>query len=168
MRAVVMRVTHASVRVADHTAGEIGPGLLVLLGVERGDSAHDVTYLATKVANLRVFDGPDGAWRSAREIHGTVLVVSQFTLLGDVRRGRRPDFGRAAPGPEAEPLIDEGVQALRALNLSVATGIFGAHMQVESVNDGPYTLLVETRRPFSEANGPDERTTEAAPQGTRS
>jgi len=150
MRAVVMRVRWAAVHVAGETVGAIGPGLLALVGVERGDAAHDVEALADKIANLRVFDGAGGPARCVREVSGAVLVVSQFTLLADTRRGRRPDFGRAAPGEEAEPMVDALVARLRTYGLDVQTGRFGAAMQVESVNDGPYTVLVDTRRSLFE------------------
>ena len=150
MRAVVQRVTRASVTVGDgpdaRVVGAIGPGLCVLVGVTHTDDAETARRLAAKVAGLRVLAGDDGRMdRSVVEAgpgHG-VLVVSQFTLYGDTSRGRRPGWSAAAPGDLAEPLVDAVVAELRAMGLDVATGSFGADMQVELVNDGPVTLLVE-------------------------
>ena len=140
MRAVVTRVTRAAVVVDDHPVGQIGVGLLVLVGVTHDDTPTIAAGLARKVYGLRIMrdelsvaDLPDAA----------VLVVSQFTLYGDVRKGRRPTWAAAAPGAVAEPLVDAFVAELRRAGASVSTGTFGADMQVESVNDGPITLLVE-------------------------
>lgn len=147
MIAVVQRVSRASVRVSGETVGEIGPGLLVLLGVQRGDGAEAAAWMARKVAGLRMFDtGGRARERSVQEIGGSVLAVSQFTLLGDCRKGRRPSFGRAAPGPEAEGLYERFCALLRRAGLPVETGRFGAMMEVSLVNDGPYTLLLESPR----------------------
>lgn len=146
MRAVAMRVRDASVSIAGEVVGAIGTGLLVLLAVERGDGPRDVLQMADKVASLRVFDGPDGSRKSVIEAQGAVLVISQFTLLGDTRRGRRPDFVRAAPAAEAEPLVRAVVEGLWSQGLQVATGRFGADMQVTSVNDGPFTVWIDSRR----------------------
>ena len=124
--------------------GEIGPGLLVLVGVTHGDTEADAAWLAAKVAGLRVFDDDQGRMnRSLAETGGGALVVSQFTLYGDARRGRRPSYVAAAPPEVAEPLVEAVVAELRARGATVATGRFGARMQVASVNDGPMTLLLE-------------------------
>ncbi len=147
MRAVVQRVSAARVRVDDRLIGEIGIGLLVLAGVEKGDGAGDITYIAGKVHGLRVFEGVDGKMNlSVADVRGEVLAVSQFTLCGDCRRGRRPSFDEAEVPAAARPLYDGLVRELRALNLKVETGEFQAHMQVELVNDGPVTLLLDSRR----------------------
>jgi D-aminoacyl-tRNA deacylase len=149
MRAVVQRVASARVRVEDETAGEIGPGLLVLLGVRQDDSPADAHYVAEKVANLRVF--PDAAGRmevSAREAGAEVLVVSQFTLYGDARKGRRPSYARAAGGALAVTLYEEVCARLRQAGFRVATGRFGAMMRVEMVGDGPVTILLDSERQF--------------------
>jgi len=139
-------VTEASVTVGGEVVGRIGPGLCVLVGVTHTDDADLARRLAARLARLRVFPGADGRMdRSVDEMgtgHG-VLVVSQFTLYGDTSRGRRPGWSAAAPGDRAEPLIEVVVDELRARGLEVATGVFGADMQVESVNDGPVTLLLE-------------------------
>ena len=140
MRAVVQRVRRAAVDVAAERVGEIGPGLLVLVGVTHADTSAEAEYLARKVHGLRILrdeaslaDSPDAA----------ALVVSQFTLYGSTRKGRRPSWSDAAPGPHAEPLVRVFAEALRALGTRVETGRFGADMQVESVNDGPVTLIIE-------------------------
>ena len=147
MRAVVQRVTSARVRVGDRVTGEIGAGLLVLLGVGREDAAADVAYTARKIRDLRVFDGADGRPmdRSVHEVAGAVLVVSQFTLYGDVRKGRRPSFDTAARPETARALYEEVVRELRATGLHVETGEFQAMMHVELVNDGPVTILIDSR-----------------------
>ncbi len=144
MRAVVARVARAAVRVDGATVGEIGPGLLVLLGVhrddpDREDRAAAVAAMARKLHELRILDGE----RSCAESGAPLLVVSQFTLYGDTRRGRRPSWSAAAPPGVARPLVDAVVEALRARGAAVATGVFGATMAVESVNDGPFTVLLE-------------------------
>ena len=147
MRAVVQRVTSARVRVNHRIVGEIGAGLLVFAGVERGDAADDVRYIAGKVGYLRIFEDAAGKMnRSLADIAGAVLVVSQFTLCGDCRRGRRPSFDDAEPPVTAKPLYEDLVAQLRAMNLKVETGEFQAHMQVELENDGPVTLLIDSRR----------------------
>ena len=150
MRAVVQRVTSARVRVGERTAGEIGAGLLVLLGIGRDDTAADAAYLAAKIRDLRLFDGAAGKPmdRSVADAGGSVLVVSQFTLYGDVRRGRRPSFDDAAPPDRARVLYEDLVRELRAIPLPVATGEFQAMMQVELVNDGPVTILIDSRKRF--------------------
>ncbi|MDQ0425788.1 MULTISPECIES: D-aminoacyl-tRNA deacylase [Cellulomonas] len=141
MRAVVQRVTHAAVRVDGEVVGRIDrPGLLALVGVTPGDGPAQVEVVARKIAELRILRDE----RSAVDVGAPVLVVSQFTLYADVRKGRRPTWNAAAPGPVAEPLVDAVVAALRARGLEVATGRFGADMAVELVNDGPVTILVES------------------------
>lgn len=144
MRAVVQRVTSASVRVGAEVVGAIDPapgaqGLVVLLGVTHGDDDERARTLAAKVWGLRILDDE----RSASDVGAPVLVVSQFTLYADTRKGRRPSWGAAAPRPVSEPLVEAFVAALRALGADVATGRFGADMQVELVNDGPVTLIVD-------------------------
>jgi D-aminoacyl-tRNA deacylase len=140
MRAVVQRVTRAAVRVDGAVVGEIGLGLLVLLGVTHADGAPAAAALARKVHGLRIMRDE----RSVAELPGAgVLVVSQFTLYGDARKGRRPTWAAAAPRSVAEPLVDAFVGALRGLGATVATGVFGADMQVELVNDGPVTVLLD-------------------------
>ena len=147
MRAVIQRVSEASVTVDDAVVGQIGHGLLVLLGAGAGDDAADADVLAEKIANLRVFSDADGRFnRSLLDVSGAALVVSQFTLYADTRRGRRPSFSDAAPPEVAAPLIDVFAAALRRLSVEVATGVFGAHMHVALVNDGPVTILLDTER----------------------
>ena len=149
MRAVVQRVSRASVSVEGQTVGEIGPGLLVLLGVGRGDSEADADLLADKVANLRIF--PDAAGQMNRSIldtSGGVLVVSQFTLLGDARKGRRPSYLEAAPPEEANRLYGHFAAKLRESGLRVAEGVFRAMMEVALVNQGPVTILLDSRKGF--------------------
>ena len=150
MRAVVQRVTSARVLVDGRVAGEIGRGLLVLLGVGRDDTGVDAAYTATKVRELRVFENGAGKPmdQSVAAVGGAILVVSQFTLYGDVRRGRRPSFDAAAPPEQARGLYGAFVRELRAAGIAVSTGEFQAMMQVELVNDGPVTILVESRRTF--------------------
>lgn len=144
MRAVVQRVTSARVRVGGAVVGRIGPGLCVLVGVTHDDTAAAAARMAAKLAAVRLFgDDAGGMNRSVVEDGGSVLVVSQFTLYGDAGRGRRPSWSAAAPGPVAEPLVDAVVDGLRAAGLHVETGVFGAAMEVELVNDGPVTLIVE-------------------------
>ena len=145
MRAVLQRVCRAKVTVGDETTGEIAAGWLVLLGVAPADSRAEVEWLAEKVANLRAFPDADGKMnRSVLEVGGAVLAVSQFTLYGDCRRGRRPGFTGAAPPEVAEPLYEAFVTALKALGVPTATGRFAADMQVELVNDGPVTFVIDT------------------------
>jgi D-aminoacyl-tRNA deacylase len=149
MRAVVQRVARASVRVEGRTSGEIGRGLLVLLGVARGDTEADAAQLAERVANLRVFPDEGGQMNlSALETGGALLVVSQFTLLGDCRRGRRPSYVEAAPPEEAVRLYERFVALARQSGLQVEEGVFRAMMDVELVNQGPVTLLLDSRKAF--------------------
>ncbi len=145
MRAVVQRVNRARVRVGEQVTGEIGVGLLALVGVTHSDDGGNAAKLAARLWGLRVFDDDAGVMnRAVDEVGGAVLVVSQFTLYGDTRRGRRPSWSQAAPSAHAEPLVDAVVAALRDLGATAATGRFGAHMRVELENDGPVTLLMET------------------------
>ncbi len=149
MRAVVQRVRSASVNVAGGVVGEIGRGLVVLLGVGPEDSSEDALYLAEKIANLRVFpDAEDKMNLSVCDIGGEILSVSQFTLYGDCRKGRRPSFAGAAPPELGEELYHVFNKAVDDLGLTVATGKFGANMQVELVNDGPVTLLLDSKKNF--------------------
>jgi D-aminoacyl-tRNA deacylase len=149
MRAVVQRVSSASVTVADRVVGEIAHGLLALVGVERDDDAADVHYIAGKITDLRIFeDGDRHMNRSVHDVGGAVLVVSQFTLAADCRKGRRPGFDAAAPPQIAKPLYDEVVREIEARGLPVATGEFQASMQVSLVNDGPVTVLLDSRKRF--------------------
>ena len=144
MKAVVQRVTRAAVLVDDEVVGEIGRGMLVLLGVMRGDGEAEAERLAERVARFRFFPDEAGRMnRSALEIGGAALVVSQFTLAADGRKGRRPSFDRAAPPELAEPLYEGFLEVLRELGLAVACGRFGAMMEVELINDGPVTFLLE-------------------------
>ena len=148
MRSVVQRVSSASVTADGHSAG-IDAGLVVFVGVERGDGPSDVDYTVRKIRELRVFDNGDkGFDRSVEEIGGRVLVVSQFTLAADCRKGRRPSFDDAAPPEQAKPLYESVVSGLVESGLQVATGRFQAMMQVALVNDGPVTLLLDSRRRF--------------------
>jgi D-tyrosyl-tRNA(Tyr) deacylase len=142
MRAVVTRVGQASVTVEGALVGEIGVGLLALVGAGRQDDGARARTLARKIAELRVFPGDDGA-RSVSDLGLAVLVVSQFTLYADTSKGRRPSWQDAAPGEVAEPLVDEVVAELSRRGVPVATGVFGARMQVMSVNEGPMTLVLE-------------------------
>jgi D-tyrosyl-tRNA(Tyr) deacylase len=149
VRAVVQRVTRASVTIDGIVVGEIGAGLLVLLGVAVDDDGPDEMQMAEKLANLRIFGDADGMMnRSVIDIGGSVLVVSQFTLLGDTRKGRRPSFVAAARGDAANARYESVVTRLRALGLRVETGRFGADMAVALVNDGPVTILIDTKKAF--------------------
>jgi D-tyrosyl-tRNA(Tyr) deacylase len=146
MRSVVQRVARAAVRVESQVVGEVGHGLLVLLGVAGGDSEADARWTADKLAQLRVFEDEAGKMnRSVEDVGGGILLVSQFTLLGDTRKGNRPSFVAAAPPGEANALYEAVAVLLRARGLPVAQGVFRAHMEVESVNDGPVTLLLDSR-----------------------
>jgi D-tyrosyl-tRNA(Tyr) deacylase len=154
MRSVVQRVRSARVTVEDRVVGEIGVGLLALIGVEEGDGAADVDYVAAKIRDLRIFEdegddtGRKRMNRAVTDINGQVLVVSQFTLAGDVRNGRRPSFTSAAPPDEARKLYEDVVRVLRASNLHVETGEFQAMMIVTLENDGPVTILIDSRKRF--------------------
>jgi D-aminoacyl-tRNA deacylase len=149
MRAVIQRVQSARVSVDGRVVGEIGAGVVVLLGVGKGDSNEAASYLAEKTANLRIFDDGEGKMNvSLLESGGSALVVSQFTLYGDVRRGRRPGFDGAAPPAEARRLYEEYLASLKALGVPVESGVFQAHMAVELKNDGPVTILVDSEKTF--------------------
>ena len=154
MRAVVQRVSRARVSVRDRIIAEISDGLLVFVGVEKGDTDADLEYVTSKICELRIFEDAGDAQgrkrmnRSVSDVGGSVLVVSQFTLTGDVRRGRRPSFDDAAPPEIARALYERVVEKLRAARLPVATGEFQAMMQVELINDGPVTILLDSRRRF--------------------
>ena len=149
MRAVVQRVTRASVTIEGEITGEIGKGLVILLGVARDDTREDADYLAAKIAALRIFDDAEGGMNvSIKEMDGGLLIVSQFTLYGDVRRGLRPSWSDAAAPEVAEPLYDYFVERSRKLLGRVETGSFRKTMQVELVNDGPVTILLDSRKGF--------------------
>lgn len=149
MRAVIQRVERASVSVEGEIRGQIGAGLLVLIGVEEGDGDADFRYIADKAPNLRVFEDEQGKMnRSLLDVGGEVLAVSQFTLLGDARGGRRPSFITAARPETADPMYERLVADWRARGIRVETGVFGAHMKVSLVNDGPVTILLDSRRRF--------------------
>ncbi len=149
MRVVIQRVTSARVRVGGQTVAEIGRGLLVLAGVGRDDGPKDVDYIAGKIRDLRIFeDEQEKMNRSVIEIGGSVLVVSQFTLHGDVRKGRRPSFDKAAPPDLARQLYEDLVRAIGDQGLPVQAGVFQAHMTVDLVNDGPVTILLDSGRLF--------------------
>ncbi|MBO2519582.1 MULTISPECIES: D-aminoacyl-tRNA deacylase [Limnochorda] len=149
MRAVVQRVSRASVQVDGETVGAIGRGLLVLLAVATTDGDEDVAWMVRKLSGLRIFPDDEGRLnRSVQEVGGAILLVSQFTLYGDARRGRRPSFTRSASGEKAQELYEAVAAGLRELGLTVAQGRFGAHMDVELVNDGPVTLLLSSEGEF--------------------
>lgn len=149
MRAVVQRVSRAQVTVNGEIAGKIGLGLLVLLGVGRDDGEADATYLAEKIAGLRVFEDAEGKMnRSVQDVGGSVLAVSQFTLYGDVRRGKRPSFDAAAPPEKARQLYEFFVEQIRAAGLPCETGRFQEMMKVELVNEGPVTILLDSGKSF--------------------
>ena len=150
MRAVIQRVTQASVSAGDRALGEIGPGLVVLLGIGHDDGPEDVAYVVKKIRDIRIFEGDGGRPmdRSVLDTSGAVLVVSQFTLYGDVRKGRRPAFDAAAPPQAARTLYESVVRELRTTCRHVETGEFQAMMQLSLVNDGPVTILIDSTRQF--------------------
>ena len=149
MRCVVQKVTRASVTVAGELVGEIGQGYMVLVGAEEGDAEADVNYCADKIVGLRVFEDADDKLNlSVKDVGGSVLLVSQFTLLGDARKGRRPSFIRAARPELAEPLFEKLVQRVSDAGIPVATGRFRTHMEVSLVNDGPVTILLDSKKGF--------------------
>ena len=149
MRCVVQRVSRASVTVEGKTTGEVEKGYMVLVGVEQGDGEADMRYCAEKVAGLRVFEDGEGKMNlSVKDVGGAVLAVSQFTLLGDALHGRRPSFSNAARPEEANALYEDFCQALRAAGIRVETGVFQTHMEVSLVNDGPVTILLDSRKGF--------------------
>lgn len=150
MRAVVQRVQSARVCVGETVTGEIGRGLLVFVGIARDDGPADIDYVAAKICAIRIFEGADNKPmdRSVFDVGGSLLIVSQFTLYGDVRKGRRPAFDAAAPPDRARELYEELVRELRATQVPVATGEFQAMMQVHLVNDGPVTILIDSKKQF--------------------
>ncbi len=149
MRAVVQRVTRASVAVNDQMVSEIGGGLLVLLGVEQGDTEEDLRYMVDKMANLRIFEDAQGKMnRSVLDTGGQILVVSQFTLLGDARHGRRPGFTAAEEPAKADRMYMAAADGWRAMGIVVETGVFRADMAVSLVNDGPVTILLDSKKIF--------------------
>lgn len=149
MRAVIQRVKEARVRVDERIVGEIDAGLLVLLGVEQEDTREDAEYLATKIAELRIFEDSENKMNlSLGDVEGAALVVSQFTLLGDCRKGRRPGFSRAARPELAISLYEHHVEKLKLLGVPIATGQFQTDMQVELINDGPVTLILDSHKTF--------------------
>lgn len=149
MRAVVQRVTKASVSVDNQIVGKISSGIVVLLGVGKDDTLEDAKYLAEKIVNLRIFDDGEGKMNlSLLDVKGEALVISQFTLYGDCRRGRRPSYSDSAPPDIANELYEKFVELVRGYNVRVETGIFAAHMLVEIHNDGPVTLLLDSKKVF--------------------
>jgi D-tyrosyl-tRNA(Tyr) deacylase len=145
MRALIQRISSARVRVGNEVTGEVGPGLLVFLGVGRNDSAAEIRFLTEKIVHLRIFEDEEGKMnRSVQEVGGEILVVSQFTLFADCRKGRRPNFLEAAPSAVGNELYERFVAALRDQGVPVATGRFGANMAVELTNDGPVTIMLDT------------------------
>lgn len=148
MTAVVQRVAGASVTADGRETGRIGKGLLVLLGVEKGDTDEDLDYIARKTAGLRIFDNGGKMDKSVADIGGEILVVSQFTLLGDARKGKRPDFTRAAAATQAKDMYERCVAAFRDMGIITKTGEFGADMKVDSSGDGPVTILLNSKRIF--------------------
>ena len=149
MRAVIQRVKHASVKVDDKIVGQINNGILILLGIAEEDTDSDLDYTFDKTIGLRIFEDEDGKMnRSLSDVDGSILVVSQFTLQGDARKGRRPSFTNAARPEKAIPYYEEFIRRCRALNINTQTGIFGADMQVELCNDGPVTILLDSTRLF--------------------
>ena len=149
MRAVIQRVSQANVSVNDETVGEIAIGFVVLLGVEKGDTQEDVQYIAEKTAHLRVFEDDDQKMnQSLGEVGGEILLVSQFTLYGDARKGRRPSFSNAAPPQKAIPLYESLIHTWTDMGLKVATGQFQTVMKVSLVNDGPVTILLDSKKLF--------------------
>lgn len=149
MRAVVQKVSSSKVTVDEEVVGQISQGLLVLLGVTHDDTSKDVDYMVDKITNLRIFEDAEGKMNlSLKDVNGEVLAVSQFTLYGDARRGRRPSFSDAARPEIANPLYEEFVEKVKEQGINVGTGKFGAHMMVNLTNDGPVTILLESRKEF--------------------
>lgn len=149
MRAVVQRVKRAEVTVDDAVIGSIGHGIMLLLGVEEDDGEKDLDYMCDKVPNLRIFEDENGKMnKSLTDVGGRLLVVSQFTLLGDARKGRRPSFIQAAAPDKAIPMYEKFISSMKSLNIDTQTGEFGADMQVALVNDGPVTILLDSKKTF--------------------
>jgi len=146
LKALLQRVSRASVNIADELVGRIGWGLLVFVGVANGDTPEDVNYLAQKVLNLRIFADGEGKFNlSVLDIKGELLLISQFTLLADTRKGRRPSFSEAAPPEEAEKLFDQFIEQVKMSGLKLQTGRFQQYMQVEIINDGPVTIMLDSK-----------------------
>lgn len=149
MRAVVQKVSSSKVTVDGEVIGQINKGLMVLLGVTHDDTSKDVDYMVDKVTNLRIFEDEEGKMNlSLKDVEGEILAVSQFTLYGDARRGRRPSFSDAARPEVANPLYEEFIEKVKNQGINVGTGKFGAHMMVDLTNDGPVTILLESRKEF--------------------
>ncbi|GAB6155320.1 D-aminoacyl-tRNA deacylase [Desulfosporosinus burensis] len=149
MRSVIQRVKRASVTVHGETVGQISGGLLVLLAVGQGDGAEDLTWMVDKLVGLRIFEDEEQKMnRSILEVGGEILVVSQFTLYGDCRRGKRPSFSSAAPPEQAKEMFERSVEAIRSYGLKVETGVFQAEMDVELINAGPVTILLDSEKKF--------------------
>ena len=149
MRAVVQRVRHASVHIDNNTTGQIGYGLVVLLGIRTDDTTRDLQWMADKTVNLRIFEDDEGKMnRSLADINAEMLIVSQFTLYGDCRKGRRPGYSSAAPPEIAEPIYDRFIEEIKSRGIKTATGTFRAMMEIELVNDGPVTLLLDSEKNF--------------------
>lgn len=149
MRSVVQRVTRASVRVEGEAVGKIGAGLLILFGVGEKDGPGDLDWIVDKIVGLRIFEDEEGKMnRSVQDASGEILMVSQFTLYGDCRKGKRPSFSTAAPPEQAKVLFEQAVEKIREYGIQVETGVFQAEMQVELVNDGPVTLLLDSEKKF--------------------
>jgi len=147
MRAVLQRVTESSVTVENEVVGEIGKGLTVLLGIEDQDTEEDAKWIAQKIPDLRIFNDDEGKFNlSLRDVSGSILLISQFTLHGDCRKGRRPSFVKAAHPDLAVPLYEKTIALFKEMKIPVETGIFGAHMNVSIQNDGPVTLLLDSRK----------------------
>jgi D-tyrosyl-tRNA(Tyr) deacylase len=147
MRAVIQRVSRASVAVDGAVTGSIGRGLLVFLGVGKEDTDKDIDFIADKIVNLRIFEDTDGKMNlSVKDIGGSVLLISQFTLYGDCRKGRRPDFTAAGPPDKANQLYEQTIAAIKERGVLVETGVFAAHMHIDSINDGPVTLILDSRK----------------------
>ncbi len=149
MRAVIQRVSKASVKISDKVAGQIGQGLVGLAAIAEDDSDQDISYMSEKIANLRIFEDESGKMnKSILEVKGEILAISNFTLYGDIRKGRRPDFTSAAKPDKAKPLFDKFVELLKGRGLKVEVGEFQAMMDVELVNDGPVTILLDSKKTF--------------------
>ena len=149
MRAVVQRVSRARVKVEEKIIGKIAWGILLLLGVEESDEEKDLEYMCDKIPNLRIFEDEEGKMnKSLLDVGGSLLVISQFTLLGDARKGRRPSFTQAARPEKAIPMYERFIDSMKEKNITTEAGEFGAHMEVELINDGPVTILLDSKRLF--------------------